>query len=105
MGERTGVMYRIGQKSQNQSRKNSDPVTRAIDFSLVIDKDKTQSQSDQDLVKQIRSKIPKGKKRETGPIQSRQRAAQKDRKGKEPFYSRTGKKTKREKGQRQKEVS
>ncbi|HRF52516.1 MAG TPA: S1 RNA-binding domain-containing protein, partial [Trichococcus flocculiformis] len=65
MGERTGVMYRIGQKVKIKVE-NSDPVTRAIDFSLVIDKDKTQSQSDQDLVKQIRSKIPKGKKRKPG---------------------------------------
>ena len=93
MGERTGVMYRIGQKVKIKVE-NSDPVTRAIDFSLVIDKDKTQSQSDQDLVKQIRSKIPKGKKRKPGQSDRDSGPRKKTAKGKEPFYSRTGKKTK-----------
>ena len=93
MGERTGVIYRIGQKVKIKVEK-SDPVTREIDFSLVIDKEKAQSQSDLDLVKQIRSKIPKGKKR--NPRQSERDSGQrkKTEKGKEPFYSRPGKKAK-----------
>lgn len=92
MGERTGVIYRIGQKVMVKVT-NADVATRAIDFELIIDKEKVQSQQDQDLVKQIRAKSPKVKSKKPYG-EDRDAARKKNKKVKEPFYSHPHKKAK-----------
>lgn len=92
MGERTGVIYRIGQKVVVKVT-NADVATRAIDFELIIDKEKVQSQQDQDLVKQIRAKSPKVKSKKPYG-EDRDAARKKNKKVKEPFYSHPHKKAK-----------
>jgi ribonuclease R len=92
MGERTGVIYRIGQKVKVKVE-NADVATRAIDFSLIIDKEKQPTQSDLDLVKQIRAKAPKAKKRRPGAAEEAGQGKKKN-KAKDPFYSHQHKKNK-----------
>ncbi len=92
MGERTGVIYRIGQKVKVKVE-NADVATRAIDFSLVVDKEKQPTQSDLDLVKQIRAKAPKAKKRRPGAAEEAGQRKKKN-KAKDPFYSHQHKKNK-----------
>ena len=104
MGERTGVMYRIGQKVKIKVE-NSDPVTRAIDFSLGHRQGKDPEPERPGSGQTDPLEDSEGQKTETGPIRSRQRTAQKDRKRKRAILFPSRQKSQREKGQRQKEVS